>query len=324
MSPNPQRRRFLAAAGALAAMPLATPESRAAAAARSVVVGDNPAIPNGAEAVPSAIRRVRIPRTGELLPVIGLGTSRTFDADPAAENANLVEVMKRFYAWGGSLIDSSPMYRRSEEVVGVLNRAVGRDDLFYATKVWTDKGKEAGIAQMHNSEKLMGTPRFDLMQVHNLVGLDVQLQTLKEWKAAGKVRYIGVTEMRDFNKVQQLVESDVLDFIQIPYSVGDRRVEKGLLPACVDHGVGVLVMRPYERGSLFGKVKGKELPGWAAEFGAASWGQLFLKFILGHSAVMLPIPATSKAHHLDDNMAAGLGPALDEAARNKLSALITA
>jgi aryl-alcohol dehydrogenase-like predicted oxidoreductase len=271
-----------------------------------------------AEVSPSAIQRLRLPKGGELVPVIGLGTSRTFDVDPAAENAALVEVMQRFFAWGGSLIDSSPMYKRSEEVVGALCKRVGRDDLFFATKVWTPDGKQAGIKQMERSQTLMGTPRFDLMQVHNLVDLDVQLQTLKEWKQQGRVRYVGVTEMKNFAKVEELVGSDQLDFIQIPYSVTDRRVEERLLPACIDHGVTVLVMRPYERGRLFGAVKGKALPAWAAEFGAKSWGQLFLKFILGHPAAMIPIPATSKAHHLDDNMAAGLGVPLDKSSRQKL------
>ncbi len=270
----------------------------------------------------AAIRRARIPKSGELVPVIGLGTSRTFDEDPDAENPDLVAVMAGFLDWGGSLVDSSPMYKRAEAVVGALCRTVGRSDLFYATKVWTKDGKAAGIAQMEKSAELMGTPRFDLMQVHNLVDLDVQLGTLKEWRASGRVRYIGVTEMRDFAKVEELVATGELDFIQIPYSVRDRRVEERVLPACIEHGVAALVMQPYQSGRLFGAVKEKALPAWAADFGAASWGQLFLKFILGHDAVMLPIPATSKPHHLDDNMAAGVGPALDAAAREKLIGLL--
>lgn len=276
--------------------------------------------PEGVER--AAIRRARIPKSGELVPVIGLGTSRTFDEDPDAENPDLVAVMAGFLDWGGSLVDSSPMYKRAEAVVGALCRTVGRSDLFYATKVWTKDGKAAGIAQMEKSAELMGTPRFDLMQVHNLVDLDVQLGTLKEWRASGRVRYIGVTEMRDFAKVEELVATGELDFIQIPYSVRDRRVEERVLPACIEHGVAALVMQPYQSGRLFGAVKEKALPAWAADFGAASWGQLFLKFILGHDAVMLPIPATSKPHHLDDNMAAGVGPALDAAAREKLIGLL--
>ena len=260
MSFDTNRRTFLAAAGALAiGGPTGAAENHCLSGSKSF-----------ADAQPTAIRRVRIPKSGELLPVIGLGTSRTFDADPQAENAQLIEVMQRFYAWGGSLIDSSPMYRRSEEVVGVLNKAVGRDDLFYATKVWTDKGREAGIQQMHNSEKLMGTPRFDLMQVHNLVGLEVQLQTLKEWREQGKVRYLGVTEMKDFETVEKLVASGEIDFIQIPYSVGDRRVESRLLPACIDHGVAVLVMRPYERGKFVQQGEGPA----NSRMGGGIWGGL--------------------------------------------------
>ena len=214
------------------------------------------------------------------------------------------------------------MYKRSEAVVGALCAQLGRDDLFYATKVWTKDGKQAGIDQMTRSEELMGAERFDLMQVHNLVGLDVHLATLKDWKASGRVRYVGVTEMRDYAKVEELVKSDVLDFIQIPYSVTDRTVEERVLPACIEHNVAALVMRPFQAGKLFKATKELALPGWAADFGANSWAQLFLKFILGHGAMTVPIPATSKPHHLDDNMAAGAGPALDAAARAKLIAIL--
>lgn len=312
------RRAFLGSAGlmALAGLGLIPNTSAAKSAVKKGV--DRRSNKRTADVSPAAIQRLRLPKSGELVPVIGLGTSRTFDVDPSAENTALVEVMQRFFAWGGSLIDSSPMYKRSEEVVGTLCKKVGRDDLFFATKVWTPEGKQAGIKQMERSQELMGAARFDLLQVHNLVDLKVQLQTLTEWKQQGRLRYVGVTEMKDFATVEELVTSDQLDFIQIPYSVNDRRVEERLLQACIDHGVAVLVMRPYERGRLFGAVKGKDLPEWAADFGATSWGQLFLKFILGHPAATLPIPATSKAHHLDDNMAAGLGAPLDEASRRKL------
>ncbi|MEM8712602.1 MAG: aldo/keto reductase [Planctomycetota bacterium] len=316
------RRTFLGGAAALAlgatTRPSLEPEARVRAGSHTA--GSRAADDN--EPARSAIQRRRIPGTGELLPCIGLGTSRTFDVDPAAENPGQHAVLERFLAWGGTLIDSSPMYKRSEAVVGALTARLKRDDLFYATKVWTDEGKEAGIAQMTRSEELMGTERFDLMQVHNLVGLDVHMETLKEWKAEGRIRYLGVTEMRDFKKVEDLVTSGALDFIQIPYSVTDRTVEARVLPACIEHGVGVLVMRPFQRGRLFQATKEMDLPGWAADFGAASWAQLFLKFILGHAAMTVPIPATSKPHHLDDNMAAGIGLALDEAARAKLVEMI--
>ncbi len=269
-----------------------------------------------------AVGRKRIPKTGELLPMIGLGTSRTFNVDPKEEHAALLEVMAGFLARGGSLIDSSPMYGQAEALTGALLEELGRRDAFYATKVWTDEGKEAGIAQMGTSERLMGTPRFDLMQVHNLVGLEVQLATLRQWKEAGRIRYLGVTEMRDFAKVEELIVGGQLDFLQIPYSLGDRRVEQRVLPAALDHGVAVLVMRPFERGKLFGAMKGKQLPEWAADYGIHSWAQLFLKFLLGHPAVTCPIPATSKPHHLADNMRGGVGPLPDEAARKRMVALL--
>jgi diketogulonate reductase-like aldo/keto reductase len=300
---------------------LATAAGAAIAGTLSPVVKAAPLLQDEGQdhaAAATAIRRVRIPSSGELLPVIGLGTSRTFDADPTAANENLVAVMQRFLDWGGSLIDSSPMYKRAEEICGTLCKKIGRDDLFYATKVWTKEGKEAGIKQMKRSAELMGTKRFDLMQVHNLVGLDVHIETLKEWRSSGQLRYVGVTEMRDMQKVEELVASGVLDFIQIPYSVTDRRVEDRVLPACVEHGVAALVMQPYQRGKLFGAVNGKTVPEWAADFDASSWGQLFLKFILGHEAVTIPIPATTKAKHMDDNMGAGVGLPLDSGARAKL------
>ncbi len=317
-SPPHGRRAFLGAAAGVAltgslASSAHAEETLAAASVTSQDAEDEPRR--------GAIRRGRIPSTGELLPRIGLGTSRTFDVDPAANNPAQLTVMQRFLDWGGTLVDSSPMYRRSEAVVGALCAQLGRSDLFYATKVWTDEGKQAGIEQMTRSEERMGAARFDLMQVHNLVGLDVHLETLKEWKASGRVRYIGVTEMRDFAKVEELVSSDLLDFVQIPYSVTDRTVEARVLPACIEHGVAVLVMRPFQAGKLFGATKERELPGWAADFGASSWAQLFLKFILGHAAMTVPIPATSKPHHLDDNMGAGVGPGLNEDARTKLIAL---
>ena len=188
--------------------------------------------------------------------------------------------------------------------------------------MWTDQGREAGVAQMAESERLMGTARFDLMQVHNLVGLEDHLATLAEWKAAGRVRYVGVTEMKDFAKVEELIAGGSIDFVQIPYSLGARDVEARVLPAALDHGVAVLVMRPFDRGGLFGRVEGRELPGWATEIGCASWAQVFLKFVLGHPAVTCPIPATSKPHHLADNMAAGCGELPDEAWRKRAIELL--
>jgi len=273
----------------------------------------------GDEAPTPAVRRRRVPRTGELVPCIGLGTSRTLDVDPDSDIDALVSVIDLFLRSGGSVIDSSPMYGNAEAVVGRVLERLGRDDVFFATKVWTDEGKEAGIGQMDRSVELMGAQRIDLMQIHNLVDYATHLDTLRPWREDGRVRYIGATEMRDFDEVVRIIEEDGLDFVQIPYSLAEREVEKRVLPAALEHGVGVLVMRPFQRGGLFGRVKDKPLPEWASEIDCASWAQFFLKWILGHPAVTCPIPATSKPHHLVDNMAAGLGRLPDEALRKRMA-----
>jgi aryl-alcohol dehydrogenase-like predicted oxidoreductase len=267
-----------------------------------------------------AVARRRIPRTGELVPCIGLGTSRTLDVDPGGDLAGLVEVVRVFLDAGGSLIDSSPMYGRAEAVVGRLLARLGREDVFFATKVWTEEGPEAGIAQMEASERLMGARRIDLMQIHNLVGYATHLKTLRAWKAEGRVRYVGATEMRNWTEVERILREDELDFIQVPYSMVEREVEARVLPAALEHGVAVLVMRPFQRAGLFDKVEGKALPGWAAEIDCTSWAQFFLKWVLGHPAVTCPIPATSNPQHMADNMRAGVGRLPDEALRKRMLA----
>ncbi|NNF43850.1 MAG: aldo/keto reductase [Phycisphaerales bacterium] len=287
-----------------------------AAAALRQNTGGRPGTPSV-----TAVARRRIPATGELLPMIGLGTSRTFNvADDGV--ATLVPVFEAFLAAGGTLIDSSPMYGKAERVVGDLVRRTGRDDLFFATKVWTDEGRDAGVAQMNASIARMRAPVMDLMQIHNLVDWKTHLPTLRDWKERGRIRYIGITEMRDFELVETLVTTEALDFIQIPYSLGDRRVEERVLPAARDHDTAVLVMRPFERGRLFGRFEGVGVPAWAREIGITSWAQLFLKFVLAHPAVTCPIPATSKVHHLRDNMGAGVGPLPDEAMRTRMLELL--
>lgn len=268
----------------------------------------------------SAVERRRIPRTGELLPCMGLGTSRTFDVDPAGGVEAQLRVMGLFLATGGSLVDSSPMYGRAESVVGRVLGDLRRRDVFLATKVWTDKGREAGIHQMETSAERMGTGRFDLLQVHNLVDYRTHVRTLREWKAAGRVRYIGATQMRDLAEVERIVREDALDFIQVPYSMVEREVEARVLPAARDHGVAVLVMRPFQRAGLFDRVAGKPLPSWAAELRCTSWAQVFLKWVLGHPAVTCPIPATANPAHLLENMGAGSAPYPDEGLRKRMLA----
>jgi diketogulonate reductase-like aldo/keto reductase len=265
--------------------------------------------------------RKTIPGTAESLPVIGLGSSRTFDVSTDAPViADFVTLIQEFFAQGGELIDSSPMYGSAEQVIGeLLSRAGDQDRLFAATKVWTD-GEQAGIQQMQSSARKWGIDRFDLMQIHNLRDWQTHLKTLKAWKAEGKIRYIGITTShgRSHRELESILRQEPFDFVQLSYNIEDRSVEERLLPLAADRGIAVLVNRPYQRGSLFRAVKGKNLPDWAAEFDCHSWGQFFLKYIVSHPAVTCVIPATTKLHHLQDNLAAGLGRLPDVELRKKM------
>ena len=273
--------------------------------------------------LPSSMNLIKrpIPGTDESLPVIGMGTWQTFDiGNNATARQNLSEVLKTFVARGGSVIDSSPMYGRSEEVVGDLAKELDvLSELFMATKVWT-RGRQAGIHQMEQSMQEMRTVPMDLMQVHNLVDYHTHKETLRKWKAEGKIRYIGITHYTDsaHDDLAALIRKDQLDFVQLNYSINDRHAEKELLPLARDKGVAVLINRPYGGGSLFGRVKGKPLPDWAADLDIASWGQYFLKFIVSHPAVNCAIPATSKVHHMEDKMGAAYGKLPDESSRREM------
>ena len=268
-----------------------------------------------------SMRTREIPAGGERIPVIGMGTWQTFDVgEGAAERDPLREVLRIFLEAGGRVIDSSPMYGRSEEVAGdLLAELDANREAFVATKVWTG-GREAGIRQMEESFEKLRVQRMDLMQVHNLVDWRTHLETLRDWKAEGRVRYVGVTHHRlgAFDELERIIASGSIDFVQLPYSIGVRRAEERLLPAAADHGVAVLVMRPFEGGSLFRRVRGRDLPAWAAEFDCESWAQFFLKFILGHPAVTCPIPATSNPDHMRDNVRAGYGGLPDEDMRRRM------
>jgi aryl-alcohol dehydrogenase-like predicted oxidoreductase len=263
----------------------------------------------------------RIPSSGEDLPVIGLGTSGTFDVGSApAERADLAEVLKAFSENGGKLIDSSPMYGRAEAVVGDLLGAMApRPPVFAATKVWTD-GKQAGIEQMQASMKRMGVKVIDLMQIHNLRDWKTHLSTLRAWKQEGRIRYIGITTShgRSHPEMEELMRTEPLDFVQFSYSLDEREAEKRLLPLAAERGIATLINRPFARGDMFRKTKGKPLPDWSGEFDCRSWAQFFLKFILAHPAVTCAIPATSKASHLTDNMGAGFGRLPDQTLRLRM------
>jgi aryl-alcohol dehydrogenase-like predicted oxidoreductase len=263
----------------------------------------------------------RIPSSGEALPLIGLGTSGPFEVgDSAAERAPLAEVLGAFFAAGGRLIDTSPMYSSAERVLGELLTAPMQQRAFLATKVWT-QGQRSGVEQMMHSAQLLKTQRLDLIQVHNLLDLDTQLKTLYEWKSQGKVRYVGVTHYTVSAQAQlaQVLERYRLDFVQFNYSPLTRAAEERLLPLAAARGVAVLVNRPFEDGALFAQVRGRSLPAWAAELDAASWGQLALKFIGSHPAVTCIIPATGKVQHLEDNLAGGRGRLPDARQREAIA-----
>ena len=261
-------------------------------------------------AAQSAPLKKVIPSSGEKLSVIGLGTSRTFNVNPdGVAKSRLLDVMRAFFDNGGQLIDSSPMYGNAEAVTGELLRALDNPpDVFAATKVWT-YGKQEGIRQMQRSRDLLGVERIDLMQIHNLRDWQVQLETLREWKAAGRIRYIGITTShgRYHGDLENLLQNHRFDFVQFSYNIENRIAEQRLLPIAREQGIATLINRPFQRGSLFRRVRGQQLPAWAAEIDCASWGQFFLKFIASHPDVTCIIPATSKPNHMVDNMGAGFG-----------------
>lgn len=256
------------------------------------------------------ILKRKIPSSGELLPVVGLGTWQTFDVGSGANDREpLKQVLAILSEGGGSVIDSSPMYGRSEEVVGDLTAEQKLNHkVFMATKVWTT-GERTGIEQMKHSFRLLRRETMDLMQIHNLVDWKTHLRTLRRWKEEGKIRYIGITHYSGsaHDQMAQIIRDEPIDFIQVNYNLVDRHAEQRLLPTAEEQGVAVLVNRPFHEGELFSRVKGRPVPEWAAGFGCESWGQYFLKFILSHPAVTCVIPGTSKPHHMRDNLGAGRG-----------------
>ena len=275
----------------------------------------------------SAIRQSPIPSSGERIPTVGIGTWRTFDVGAsAAERAPLKEVLRQFVGLGGRVVDSSPMYGAAESVVGDLATDLAiTDKLFLATKVWT-RGRDAGVSQMEQSLRRLRTRRIDLMQIHNLLDWRTHLRTLRDWKQAGRIRYLGVTHYTSsaYDELEEVLRGEALDFVQVNYSLGEREAERRILPLARDRQVAVLVNRPFSEGGLFQRVRGQTLPTWAAEFDCESWAQFFLKWILAHPAVTCVIPGTSRPQHLVDNMNAGLGKLPDAATRERMTALVTA
>ncbi len=272
-------------------------------------------------AAPASLIQRPIPATGELLPVMGMGTSRTFDTPGDAESlASLGDILRLFFDNRGRVIDSSPMYGQAESRVGDVLRAM--DNIatpFAATKVWTT-GREQGIAQMEESARRMNVEHFDLIAVHNLMDWQTQLATLKQWKEAGKVRYIGITTShgRDHEQFLEVMRSEPLDFVQFSYNIEDRVPEEQLLPTAQERGIATMINRPFQRGALFSKTRGQALPAVAADIDCSSWAQFFLKFILAHPAVTCIIPATSRVSHMEDNMGAGFGRVPDADQRDEM------
>ena len=267
-------------------------------------------------ATPFKIATRPIPASGAQLPVIGCGTYVGFDEAPdSADYARLPGVLDALFAQGGSVIDSSPMYGRAEQTTGeLLKQSNRRARAFVATKVWTS-GREAGIRQMEESFRLLGVDKVDLMQVHNLVDWRTQLATLREWKAAGRISYLGVTHYTAsaYPQLESVLRSEKPDFVQLNYAIDDRDAAQRLLPLAADLGIAVLVNRPFGGGGLLSRLRDKPLPGWAADAGATSWAQLLLRFVLANPAVTCAIPGTSRPEHMADNLAAGRAPLPDAA-----------
>jgi len=268
-----------------------------------------------------------IPRTGEPIPAVGLGTWQAFDVPrDGPERTAAKETLRALVAGGGTVVDSSPMYGAAEEAVGTLAAELGLGGkLFVATKVWTS-GRDAGVRQMEASFRKLGVERVDLMQVHNLVDTDTHLATLAGWRTEGRVRYLGVTHYTASGHaaLEAAIRKHRPDFVQLNYSVAEREAERRLLPLAQGEGVAVLVNRPVGQGRLFARVKGKPLPAWAAELDCASWAQVFLKFILGHPAVTCVIPGTRNARHLADNLGAARGRTPDARERARIAACLDA
>jgi diketogulonate reductase-like aldo/keto reductase len=276
------------------------------------------AVPTGA---PRPVARRKVPSSGEEIPVIGMGSSGTFDVgENAAERAPLGEVLRGLVAAGGSVVDTSPMYGRAEGVIGDLIHELGlRPKLWLATKVWT-RGREAGAKQIEDSFAKLRTERLELLQIHNLLDWREQVPTIRALQQKGRVRYSGITHYRAdaHAELESVLAAERFDWVQVNYSLAEPEAGARLLPYCRDRGIAVMVNRPFADGALFARIKGKSLPPWAAELGCASWGQFFLRWIVSHPAVTCVIPATSKPQHVADNGAAGTEPLPDDAQRARM------
>ncbi len=265
-----------------------------------------------------------IPSSGEQLPAVGIGTRDYRSSSNASEMQRFRQTLETFHSSGGRVIDTSPNYGNAETVIGGLLRDIGiRDDVFMATKVDREDQQE-GVERMERSFELLGGDKIDLMQVHNLRGTEAELETMKAWKEQGRFRYLGVTTHRpgQYEEMEGVMRRHPLDFIQLNYSLADRGAENSILPLARDRGIAVLVNLPFARGRLFKAVADRALPDWAADMDAASWGQVFLKYVISYPASTLPIPGTTKPHHAKDNVGAAFGRLPDTALRREIEKYI--
>ncbi len=279
-----------------------------------------PTLSNASMLNESMLKRV-IPSSGEELPVIGLGTSRVFDIERSKNELNVREkILDIFYENGGRLIDTSPMYGMSEEIIGITaKKYIEKNRFFLATKVWTE-GRENGMRQIEESFQKMRADKISLIQVHNLLDWKTQIKTLRSLKDEGRIDYIGITHYKSnaFDEMIKIMKAEKVDFAQFNYSMGEREAEQKILPFCKDNGIATLINRPFMRGRLFREAQEKKLPSWVTDYDIDSWGQFFLKYIISHDAVTNIIPATSKPKNMLDNARAGMGRMLDEKAKKRM------
>jgi len=304
---------------------IANPDRRSVIAMVGAAAGGLAGLPGASLAAPGSARTRAIASTGDRIPVIGMGSWITFNV---GNNRTLrkarTEVLKTFFSHGGGLIDSSPMYGSSEDVIGDGLKRLGTPETLYsATKVWTS-GRDAGIAQMDQSQAYWNGRAFDLMQIHNMLDWQTHYQTLTTWKAEGRIGALGITTShgRRHADLERALTSKPFDTVQLTYNVLDREAEQRLLPLAGERGIGVIVNRPFQRGGLFDHVSGHALPDWAADIDCSTWAQFFLKFVISHPAVTCAIPATSQVEHMRENMGAALGPLPDQKMRDRMSRFV--
>lgn len=311
----PTRREFLASSATTALSLSATTRSDSASSTM-------PTSPSDTLVSTGKMLTRTIPSLGEPMGVVGLGTWQVFDVDPTpADLAQRRDVLDLLFAAGGRMIDSSPMYGRSESTVGtLLAQMQAREKAFLATKVWTS-GAAAGVEQMRASARRLQSAVIDLMQIHNLVDWRTHIKILRAGKERGTFRSIGITHYTTpaLDELAAVIRSEPVDFVQMAYALDTRDAEQRLLPMAREKGVAVIVNRPFNGGTLFARVKGKPLPDWAGEFGATSWAQIFLKYLIGHPAVTCVIPGTARSDHMRDNIGAGMGTVPDVAQRRMMA-----